>query len=201
MRSASAIGIALWARIGWRLYEAIELTKLSKPLQRALVQPALRLLTVGDTTAVGTGATTSQASVAGLLGEHFPRLHIDNRSSDGAKFAGLVAHRARQRAAMLVLMPAGNVGNAPFFFAPVSWWMTWRSRQLHGFVNVAAARHDAVVAGLFRERADDPFVRRPELNAVDGLHPNDAGYRVWCGELMAQADLRQRLAAALAADR
>ena len=236
--SALAIGLALCARTGWRVYESVELAKLSKPLQRTLVQPSLRLLIVGDSTAVGTGATTPQASVAGLLGERFPRLHIDNRSSDGAKFAGLlaqldgderfdmvlvmaggndvvrlrgmkalqndverVAQRARQRAAMVVLMPAGNVGNAPFFFAPVSWWMTWRSRQLHAFVNVAAARHDAVVVDLFRERADDPFVQRPELNAVDGLHPNDAGYRVWFGELMAQANLRQRLAAALAADR
>lgn len=236
--SAAAIGLALCARVGWRLHESAELARLSKPLQRPLLRPSLRLLIVGDSTAIGTGATTPQASVAGLLGEKFPALHIDNRSSDGATFAGLLAQldgderfdmvlvmaggndvvrlrglealqsdverltqRARQRAGMVVLMPAGNVGNAPFFFAPVSWWMTWRSRQLHAFVNVAALRHGAVVVDLFRERADDPFVQRPELNAVDGLHPNDAGYRVWFGELMAQATLRQRLAAALAADR
>jgi len=101
----------------------------------------------------------------------------------------------------LVLMPAGNVGNAPFFGAPVSWLMTWRSRRLHAFVNEAASRHGAVVVNLFRERADDPFVLQPWLNASDGLHPDDAGYRVWFGELMAQAALPQRLCAALVMDR
>lgn len=179
-----------------------------------------------------------QASVAGLRGENFPRLQIDNRARDGAKVAGVLAQlegdehfdmvlvmaggndvvrlrglealqndvervmqRAGQRADLVVLMPAGNVGNAPFFFAPVTWSMTWRSRRLHAFVSGAASRHGAVVVDLFRESADDPFVQRPELNATDGLHPNDAGYRVWFGELMAQAALPQRLSAALAVDR
>ena len=35
-----------------------------------------------------------------------------------------------------------------------------------------------------------------ELNARDGLHPSDAGYRVWFDQLMAQADLAGPLAAA-----
>jgi lysophospholipase L1-like esterase len=54
---------------------------------------------------------------------------------------------------------------------------------------------------LFRESDDDPFVQRPGLNAADGLHPSDAGYRAWFGELMVQADLPQRLTDALAAGR
>ena len=235
---AVALGLAVCARTGWRLQESVALTRLSQPLQRPLVQPALRLLIVGDSTAVGTGASAPQASVAGLLAERFPRLQIDNRSRDGATFAGLLAQldgddrvdmvlvmaggndvvrlrglqalqsdvervvkRARQRADRVVLMPAGNVGSAPFFLPPWSWWMTARSRQLHAIVNEAASRSGAgaVVVDLFRERADDPFVQQPALNARDGLHPNDAGYRVWFGELMAQAALQQRLSAALAA--
>ena len=112
-----------------------------------------------------------------------------------------VTQRARQRADRVVLMPAGNVGNAPFFFAPVSWLMTWRSRQLHAFAGEAASRHGAVFVNLFREAADDPFVQRPALNAADGLHPSDAGYRVWFDELMAQAALSHPLSAALAVTR
>ena len=239
---AVALGVAVCARTGWRLQESVALARLSQPLQRPLVRPALRLLIVGDSTAVGTGASAPQASVAGLLAERFPRLQIDNRARDGAKFAGVMAQldgddrvdmvlvmaggndvvrlsglqalqgdvesvvqRARQRADLVVLMPAGNVGNAPFFLPPLSWWMTERSRRLHGIVNEAASRAGAgavvVVVDLFRESADDPFVQQPALNARDGLHPNDAGYRVWFGELMAQAALQQRLAAALAAAR
>lgn len=236
--SAIAIVVVLGIRTAGRLHESAELTRLSRPLQRTPVQPSLRLLIVGDSTAVGTGATVPEASVAGLLGLAFPRLQIDNRARDGAKFAAVLAQldgdehvdmvlvmaggndvvrlrgldalrndvervtqRARQRADLVVLMPAGNVGNAPFFFAPVSWLMTWRSRRLKDAVGETAARHGAVLVSLFREAADDPFVQRPELNAADGLHPSDAGYRVWFDELMAQASLPQRLSAALDPDR
>ena len=74
---AVALGVAVCARTGWRLQESVALARLSQPLQRPLVRPALRLLIVGDSTAVGTGASAPQASVAGLLAERFPRLQID----------------------------------------------------------------------------------------------------------------------------
>ena len=233
-----AILMGVGARTAWRLHESVDLARLSRPLQRSPAHPSLRLLIVGDSTAVGTGATTSEASVAGLLGRQFPSLHIDNRARDGAKFAGLleqlgsderfdivlvmaggndvvrlrglaalqsdihrVLQRARQRADLVVLMPAGNVGNAPFFLPPVSWLMTWRSRRLHAFASEAASLHGAVFVNLFRDAADDPFVQQPGLNALDGLHPSDAGYRVWFNELMAQAALAERLSAALVKNR
>ncbi len=103
---------------------------------------------------------------------------------------------ARERSDRVVLMPAGNVGNAPFFFAPVSQLMTNRARRLHAFVRESATRHGAVVVNLFKEKADDPFAQTPELNAVDGLHPSDAGYRVWRDELLAQSGWAEVLAAA-----
>ncbi len=93
-------------------------------------------------------------------------------------------------------MPAGNVGNAPFFFAPASWLMTDRARRLHGFVRESATRHGAVVVNLFKEQGDDPFAQTPGLNAVDGLHPSDAGYRLWRDELLAQSGWAALLTAA-----
>ncbi|MBK1712191.1 GDSL-type esterase/lipase family protein [Rubrivivax gelatinosus] len=234
--SALALAVLACARTAWRVHESAELIRRSEPLQRAPVQPALRLLVVGDSTAVGTGASRPEASLAGLLGQRFPGLRIDNRARDGAKFADLGAQldgderydmvlvmaggndvvrlrdlqalrddveqtlrRAAERAELVVLMPAGNVGNAPFFLPPASWWMSWRARRLQALADEAAARHGAVRVNLFREAADDPFVQRPELNAADGLHPSDAGYRVWFDELMTQAALPQRLSAAAVA--
>ena len=234
---ALAIVIVAGARTAWRLHASLELARVSEPLQRTPAQAALRLLIVGDSTAVGTGASAPQASVAGLLAQRFPRLQIVNRARDGATFDELheqlaaderfdmvlvmaggndvvrlrgldtlrsdvqqVTQRARQRAELVVLLPPGNVGNAPFFYAPVSWLMSWRSRQLHTFVREAAAQHGAVAVNLYREREDDPFVQRPELNAVDGLHPSDGGYQLWFDELMTQAGLMQRLSAALGVD-
>jgi lysophospholipase L1-like esterase len=224
--SALVLFVAVAARTAWRLQASADLIRLSKPLQRAPLQPTARLLLVGDSTAVGTGAASPQASLAGLLGERFPRLHIANHARDGAKFADLlvqletgerfdivlvmaggndvvrlrglaalrrdidlVLQRARGLSDLVVLMPAGNVGNAPFFLPPVSWLMTWRSRRLHALARASALQHGAVFVDLFREATADPFVQQPGLNAADGLHPGDAGYRVWFDELMSQADL------------
>lgn len=220
----------------WRIGKAGELARRSEPLQHTPPDATLRLLIVGDSTGVGTGASSPQASLAGLLAQAYPRLQIDNRARDGATFAGVieqleaatarydlvlvqaggndvirlrklddvradierVATLARARGQRVLLMPAGNVGNAPFFFPPASWLMTSRARSLHGFVREAATRHQAAYINLFKDKAKDPFAQQPELNAADGLHPSDAGYRVWFDELMAQAQLAPVLAPAKA---
>lgn len=219
----------------WRIGESAALVQRSEPLQRRPEAPAVRMLVVGDSTAVGTGASTPQRSLPGLIAQAHPQLAIDNRARDGATFEDVAqqleqaggrydivlvlaggndvirlrdldamredidrtAARARDRADVVVLMPAGNVGNAPFFFPPLSWWMTRRARTMHQQVQGAAARHGALYVRLFEERESDPFVRRPELNASDGLHPSDAGYAAWYAALRAQSPvLMQRLAAA-----
>lgn len=108
----------------------------------------------------------------------------------------LVVGMAAWRADVVLLVPAGNVGNAPFFFPAVSWWMAQRSRSLNRFVAAAAPRSGAVYVNLFHERAADPFVADSTLNARDGLHPSDAGYRRWLKELVARVDLARRLSRA-----
>lgn len=241
---APVIAVALLAALlaasgcaAWRIGESAALAQRSEPLQRRPEAPSLRMLVVGDSTGVGTGASAPERSLPGLIAAAHPRLAIDNRASDGAKFEdvaaqldqagarydvvlvlaggndvirlrdldrlrediGRVAARAREHADLVVLMPAGNVGNAPFFFPPLSWWMSQRARVMHGQVREAAAHHGAVYVRLFEEREDDPFVRHPELNASDGLHPSDAGYARWYAALREQAPvLMQRLAAARA---
>lgn len=219
----------------WRIGQAADLARKSTPFQQSPADAVLSLLIVGDSTGVGTGASSPDNSLAGLLGRAHPRLRIDNRARDGATFADVVRQfdgtqrydlvlvqaggndvirlrsdedlradidrataLARERSDRVVLMPAGNVGNAPFFFPPASWLMTDRARRMHGFIRESAERHGAVVVNLFKERADDPFAQKPELNAVDGLHPSDAGYQVWRDELLAQSGWAEVLAAARA---
>ncbi len=231
-----AFGTAVLATAGcavWRAGQACELARRSEPFEQRPAMATQRLLIVGDSTAVGTGASSPANSLAGLIAQAQPRLSIENRARDGALFADVAEQllrpgrfdavlvqaggndvirlrsedamrkdldnlldAARQRADIVIVMPAGNVGNAPFFFAPWSWWLTHRAREMHRLVARAASRANATYVNLFQERDDDPFVRQPELNASDGLHPSDAGYRVWWQVLQAQSDWLRRLAPA-----
>lgn len=231
---AGAVLLLVSGCAAWRLSQSVELARRSEPLQQTPDYAAVRMLIVGDSTAVGTGATSGKSSLAGLIAQHYPGLLIENRARDGAKFSDVVsqlggdehfdivlinaggndvirfgslassqadiqraADLASSRADVVIFMPAGNVGNAPFFFVPLSWLMTMRSRELHRYVQGAVAKSAARYVNLFHERPDDPFVKDPGLNASDGLHPSDAGYRVWFSELMAQADLAKQLKPAL----
>ena len=107
---------------------------------------------------------------------------------------------ADRRASLVVVMPAGNVGNAPFFFPPYSWWMTSRARTMHAIVREAAQRSGASYVDLYKPRDQDPFALDPDrLHAADGLHPSDAGYAQWLAELMKQSPLADALAAGVRA--
>jgi len=240
----TAVGVATLLATGctfWRLSEARSLAQASEPFQQRPGDSSLRLLVVGDSTGVGTGASAPSFSVAGLLGAAYPRLAIHNLSRDGARFGdvpGQLAAAAQRvpsgwdlilisvggndvirgtgnaalaqdldrsfaaaRASLapggqVLVQPPGNVGNAPFFLPPVSALMNSRAAEMHAAVRTAAARHDVTVVDMARSREQDPFVQHPELNARDGLHPSDGGYRVWRDELLAQTDLRSRLTAA-----
>jgi len=218
----------------WRIKQATELARQSEPFQVSPPAAVASLLVVGDSTAIGTGASAPAHSVAGLIARDHPYLKVVNRARDGARFEDMarqlgepagerfdailvlgggndvirltpnallqenisrVAALARTQAGLVVMMPSGNVGSAPFFFPPWSWVMTQRSKTLHRFVQDIAAENGALYVNLYKDKSEDPFAQRPdELNAKDGLHPSDAGYRLWYAELNTQADLARRLA-------
>lgn len=108
-----------------------------------------------------------------------------------------VALQAAASAPLVVFMPSGNVGNAPFFLPPWSWVMTARAKTLHEVIREAAERHGATYVNLFKPKSRDPFALDPaRYHAADGLHPSDAGYAQWVTELLAQSPLRVGLASA-----
>ena len=82
-----------------------------------------------------------------------------------------VARLAVARADIVVLMPPGNIGNAPFFLPPLRSWMRRRSLALQAIVAEAARDTGARHLSLFMEREHDPFVQdAARMNASDGLH-------------------------------
>jgi lysophospholipase L1-like esterase len=230
---AAAALLVLGGCTASRISAAAQLARESEPFQHNPPNAELRLLIVGDSTGVGTGASAPKHSVAGLLAQSFPRLAIENRARDGATFAGAVQQlerggrfdlvllmaggndviRFRSENAMgadvqrslalahamaprVAVMPAGNVGNAPFFFAPLSGVMSARSRTLHAVVRQAAAAASTQYIHLYQEAENDPFARDKSLNAHDGLHPSDSGSRVWHNQLLAQSGWASVLQAA-----
>lgn len=212
-----------------RIETSRQLAREAVPFAVEPTQARARLLIVGDSTAVGTGASGPAKSVAGQLAARSSSLAIDNLARNGARFADLdaqldaaagkrydailimaggndvleltresvlrsdidrIAVRAKTIAPLVVIMPSGNVGNAPLFFPPLSWLMTSRSKMLHGVVRDEAAMRGLAYVDLYRQRADDPFAQEPaRFNAADGLHPSDDGYAFWLTELLAQSPL------------
>lgn len=92
--------------------------------------------------------------------------------------------QARGLADHVVLMPEGNIGNAPLFPRVAAWLLTRRSREVQErFARVAAAQ-GAVFIDVFHEREDDPW-RADSKNfyAVDFFHPGDGGYADWYNQI------------------
>lgn len=236
------LGAAAWTalaasagRTAWRLSRSARYKRTAVAYQQ---QPepavALRLLVVGDGTALGSGASAPERSVAGLIGRDYPLLGIDNRAESGARYADVleqlrqasgpydlllvqagsndvlrsterdalhadierVVRRARELAPRVVLVAGTNLGNAPFFAPPLSWWMTRRSELVRDLVATVARRHGAHVVDLFFEGVDDPLMHDPRLLAGDGLHPSDAGYARWWQEVRRQLPVAEWLQAA-----
>ena len=214
-----------------RLRQSARLAHKGHAFDRLAQAEGARLLVVGDSTAKGTGASTPEYSLPGLLCRANPSLTVVNRGHDRARFEDMlaqlegderfdavlilcgandvlrmtrdaalrdsirrVAQRARVRSDLVVFMPPGNIGKAPFFLPPWNWWMTYRSRRLHAIVSQEAQANGALYVSLFRDRDGDPFARHPQrMNARDRLHPSDAGYQFWQRELEAQVQLSAKL--------
>lgn len=209
------------------LRHAARLTQLSRPFDASPQAAEASLLIVGDSTALGTGASTPQASLAGRIAARYPLLRVRNLARAGARFADiagqlhdagrhdlilvaggandvmrftsqprlaqdidLTLQRAAAQAGRVILVPAPNVGNAPFFPQPLAWLLSRRARLLHRLARASAATVGAAYVDLYREHAADPFAQDPQrLIAADRLHPSDAGYAVWFDEIERQASL------------
>ena len=223
LAGAASIGGRAMRRLG----AAGRLTRASRPYSVTPRHAAGSLLIVGDSTALGTGASTAEASLAGRIARRYPALAIRTVARAGARFEAIAEQlrqagrhdviliaggandvmrftsrerlagaieltlaRAASQAAKVIVVPAPNVGNAPFFPPPLSWLLSRRARALHTLVRASAAANGAAYVDLYRERAEDPFARDPQrLIAVDHLHPSDAGYAVWFDEIERQAPL------------
>lgn len=93
----------------WNLAASRELVKESTAYEQQPAGATGGLLIVGDSTAVGTGASAPARSLAGLIGADHPRLRIVNRGADGAKLEDIVAQLGgAERFDAVLILGGGN---------------------------------------------------------------------------------------------
>ena len=206
-----------WAQFARCLRTGEELARLAVAFERGVAEAAPRVLIVGDSLAVGCGATRPEESIAGLLAQDFPDIAIVNRARNGARTAEATAQlrmdgdvrydailisvggndvlrrtrfhllppqvdrligEARARSECVICTTTPNVGLAPAFFPPLSWWLTRRSRRVRDLFAAAAKKHGAHYVNFFHPRSSDPFSREwQRYFSADRLHPSAECYR------------------------
>lgn len=84
-------GVYSFLRIGALLKQSHGLVSRAVPFERKdMPKGAPRALFVGDSTAVGVGATDSSRSVAGLFARDYPQFFIENNAVSGRKVADIL---------------------------------------------------------------------------------------------------------------
>lgn len=100
-------------------------------------------------------------------------------------------HEAGDR---VIWVGPGDVGLAPLFRPPFSWWLSRRSRLACELFQRLAEQHGAEFVGFHGGPHRDLLVRQRErFFAGDGFHPNSDGYRYCYGWVMQSMGMKQGL--------
>lgn len=101
--------LLLTACAPWRVFTATELARQAQPYTASPEHPTQRVLVVGDSTAVGTGADVAAHSLVGRIGQMHPQWRIDNLAANGARYADVAQQLRRAPGGYdLVLVLAGG---------------------------------------------------------------------------------------------
>lgn len=103
--------------IGWQYIRTKQYITIGKqlvaetiPYEQHPQNPTQHILVIGDSSAVGVGASTSTLSVAGRIGTDFPTADITNRAVSGAKIHEIAEQLKdiEQRYDLIVIHAGGN---------------------------------------------------------------------------------------------
>ena len=93
------------------LQKSRDLLKTPEPFQRINPDARIKILFLGDSTAVGTGAADPRDSVAGRFGKDYPGAHIVNLGENGNRVKNLAKEfnsEAYQNFNLIVIQAGGN---------------------------------------------------------------------------------------------
>ena len=83
----------------------------------------------------------------------------------------------KRRSRLVLWAGMANVGLAPLFVPPFSWWITARTRRVNQVLARRVSAAGARFADFFHERGTDPFSAEPaRFYARDRVHPSAHAY-------------------------
>jgi len=82
---AAVLSIYEISMLGIRINRGTQIAEASRPFELRNPGAACRMLVVGDSTGVGTGAARPEESVAGRIAAEFPAIEVTNLARNGAK--------------------------------------------------------------------------------------------------------------------
>jgi lysophospholipase L1-like esterase len=88
-----------------------KLAMMARPFSRNKLEARMKILVIGDSTALGTGASQPEHSLAGLLGASFSEASIENHGVNGAKTKDLIKRLERLKGKRYDLMMIHIGGN------------------------------------------------------------------------------------------
>jgi len=97
--------------LGIRINRGKQIAEASRPFELRNPDATHRILVVGDSTAVGTGAAKPQESVAGRIAAEFPAIDLTNRARNGAKAKDVLVQLESAQSlpyAMVLVQVGGN---------------------------------------------------------------------------------------------
>ncbi|NPV03980.1 MAG: SGNH/GDSL hydrolase family protein [Syntrophaceae bacterium] len=108
---AAALGAYEFTMLGIRVNRGKEIAQASRPFELRNPAATHRILVVGDSTGVGTGAARPEESVAGRIAGEFPGVEIVNLSRNGAKLKDVLSQLesvADSRFDVVLVQAGGN---------------------------------------------------------------------------------------------
>jgi lysophospholipase L1-like esterase len=99
---------------------------------------------------------------------------------------------ATQISNRVIWLSVANVGGAPIFIWPFSWWLSRRTERLNQLCHDLSRRFGVEYVSFYRPRSVDLFSSKPHLYfAADGIHPSALAYRYCYGQMKKLTKLAQ----------
>lgn len=99
----------------WRVQIGKNLAKHSQVFSFTSTNPTIKILVVGDSTAVGTGAESPNLSTAGYFHQDFPTAEIINTSKNGAKVTDIIKMLNQVTGRFDLVLIQGGANNIIYF--------------------------------------------------------------------------------------